>query len=78
MNCWPTMPVAPRIPTSIEDIFFSKKKADAVFSRSAAGRSLVIENQCSSTHTPTHSGLLARFRPKRFRMSEVKHMRQAV
>ena len=33
MNCWPTMPVAPRIPTGIDGIErlrFSKKKADAV------------------------------------------------
>ena len=32
MNCWPTMPVAPRMPTGIERAMllplFSKKKAD--------------------------------------------------
>ena len=31
MNCWPTMPVAPRMPTGIRAMLlplFSKKKAD--------------------------------------------------
>jgi hypothetical protein len=47
MNCWPTIPVAPRMPTSIAiSVSFEtfrvlyargarKKKADAVFGRSA-------------------------------------------
>jgi len=47
------------------------KKADAVVNRSAAGRSLVAVDQRSSTHTPTRP---ARFRPSRFRMSEVQRI----
>jgi hypothetical protein len=79
MNCWPTMPVAPRTPTSIDGIAWSslhfKKKADAVFGRSAAGRSIETGIQRSSTHTPTRP---ARLWPRRFRMSEVKHMSKEV
>src|SRR3954469_19518657 len=82
MNCCPTCPVAPRIPTSILIVFLcglsmafaslrpcvrggaiqrrAKKKADAVYHRSAVGRSRCVTGLAlAHTHSDTAGPLSA-------------------
>src|SRR5204862_4903104 len=82
MNCWPTMPVAPRIPTSVRCavpttslLRTQKQPTRRIPCRLCDGSVGLTGLQNSTTQHPTRR---ARFRPERLRVAEVARLNDKV